>query len=59
VIWEPFAGLAGALVVALRQARRGFGAEINPQFYRNACERLCSESQGDLLDVIYYPEQAG
>jgi hypothetical protein len=59
IIWEPFAGLAGALVVALRQGRHGYGAEINPQFYRHACERLRSESQGDLLDVIYYPERAG
>jgi site-specific DNA-methyltransferase (adenine-specific) len=59
VIWEPFAGLAGTLVVALRLGRRGFGAEINPQFYRYACERLRSESPGDLLDVICYPEQAG
>ncbi len=55
VVWEPFAGLAGALVVALKTGRRGYGAEINPGFYRHACERLQVEAQGDLLDGIYYP----
>lgn len=58
VVWEPFAGLAGTLVVALRHGRRGFAAEVNPEFYRHACERLRQESTGDLLDVIAHSAPA-
>jgi site-specific DNA-methyltransferase (adenine-specific) len=58
VVWEPFAGLAGTLVVALRHGRHGFAAEVNPEFYRHACERLRLESTGDLLDAIARSEPA-
>lgn len=40
VIWEPFGGLCSGLVAALRNGRRGYGAEINPEYFRIATGRL-------------------
>ena len=59
VLWEPFAGLAGTMVVALRHQRRGFAAEINPAYFRAASERLRLAAQGDLLDAVATPPPAG
>lgn len=43
VVWEPFGGLCSASVAALRTGRRVFAAEINPDYYAVARDRLDQE----------------
>lgn len=43
VVWEPFGGLCTAALVAARTGRRGFAAEILPDYYKVAIERLQAE----------------
>ncbi len=40
VVWEPFGGLCPGAVVCHRLRRRYFGAEIVPEFFSAAVERL-------------------
>lgn len=40
VVWEPFGGLCPGAVVCHRLARRYYGAEIVPEFFTAAVERL-------------------
>jgi len=40
VVWEPFGGLMSATVAALRLGRRAFSAEMNPDFYQGAVDRV-------------------
>ncbi len=40
VVWEPFGGLCPGAVVCHRAGRRYFGAEVLPEFYAAAVERL-------------------
>ncbi len=40
VVWEPFGGLCTASLAALLDGRRAFAAEINPEFFAAAIERL-------------------
>ncbi len=40
VVWEPFGGLCPGALVCHRGRRQYFGAEIVPEFYRAAVERL-------------------
>ena len=40
VVWEPFGGLCPAAVSALRSGRACRSAEIVPEFYRAATQRL-------------------
>ena len=40
VIWEPFGGLCSAAIAALNTGRRCYSAEILPDYYRAARERL-------------------
>ncbi|MDA8219606.1 MAG: DNA methyltransferase [Dehalococcoidales bacterium] len=40
VVWEPFGGLCPGAVVSFRSDRRYCGAEIIPEFYAAAVERL-------------------
>jgi hypothetical protein len=42
VVWEPFGGLCPGAVVAYHQARRYYAAEIIPEFYIAAVERLAT-----------------
>ena len=42
VVWEPFGGLCPGAVVSYHLGRRYFAAEIVPEFYRAAVERLVS-----------------
>ncbi len=42
VVWEPFGGLCPGAVVCRRLGRRYCGAEIVPEFYSAAVERLTS-----------------
>lgn len=42
VVWEPFGGLCPGAVVAYHFRRRYFGAEIIPEFYAAAVERLAT-----------------
>ena len=42
VVWEPFGGLCPGAVVSYRSGRRYHGAEIIPEFYAAAAERLAS-----------------
>lgn len=39
-VWEPFGGLCSATLAAHRLGRRGYAAEINPEFYEIAVRRL-------------------
>jgi len=43
VIWEPFGGLCSASIAALHTGRRGFAAEMNPDYFRLAALRLEQE----------------
>ena len=53
VIWEPFGGLASATVAATELGRRGYVAEINPDFAVVASERLEQvASDNPLLDRL-------
>ena len=42
VVWEPFGGLCPGAVVSYRSRRRYHGAEIIPEFYAAAAERLAA-----------------
>lgn len=42
VVWEPFGGLCPGAVVSYHLRRRYVGAEIVPEFYRAAAERLAT-----------------
>ncbi len=43
VVWEPFGGLCGGAVAALRSGRRCRSAEVDGIFYQRSVERLASE----------------
>lgn len=45
VVWEPFGGLASATLAASTSDRRGFAAEIVPEFYELATQRLQNQSR--------------
>jgi len=40
VVWEPFGGLCSVALAAVNTGRRGYSAEILPEFYHAACARL-------------------
>lgn len=40
IVWEPFGGLCSAAIAALNTGRRCYSAEILPDYYRAARERL-------------------
>jgi DNA modification methylase len=42
VVWEPFGGLCPGAVVSYHLRRNYVAAEIVPEFYRAATERLAS-----------------
>lgn len=42
VVWEPFGGLCPGAIVSYRSGRRYHGAEIIPEFYAAAVERLAA-----------------
>jgi len=42
VVWEPFGGLCPGAVVAYHLRRAYVGAEIVPEFYQAAIERLAN-----------------
>ena len=42
VIWEPFGGLCPGAVVSHLLSRKYAAAEINPDFYKAAVDRLAS-----------------
>lgn len=44
VIWEPFGGLCTAAIAGRRLGRRAYAAEINPEFYELAIDRLEREN---------------
>jgi hypothetical protein len=46
VVWEPFGGLCPGALAAHKLGRRYVGAEISPDFYRAAAERLAAEPNG-------------
>lgn len=48
VVWEPFGGLCTAAVASRRLKRHCFVAEINPEYYRTAINRL--EQSNALFD---------
>ncbi len=52
VVWEPFGGLCSVMVAALKCQRRGFAAEINPDFYTLAKERLRAENSHQRLPFM-------
>lgn len=45
VVWEPFGGLCTTAVVCLQTERRGFSAEILPDYFQLAQTRLQAESE--------------
>jgi adenine-specific DNA-methyltransferase len=47
-VLDPYVGVGTTLVAALRQGRRGLGAEIVPEYAAVAWERLDLAAQGQL-----------
>lgn len=45
VVWEPFGGLCTAALASMNLGRRCYSAEIIPDFYRLAVERLIAHGQ--------------
>jgi site-specific DNA-methyltransferase (adenine-specific) len=45
VVWEPFGGLCSTAVASIRANRRCFSAEIQPEVYSAAVERIRQESR--------------
>lgn len=45
VVWEPFGGLCSGAVASLRAERRCYGAELIPEYFTVAGERLRREAQ--------------
>ena len=43
VIWEPFGGLCTGMLASIQLKRKAFGAEVIPEFYTLAAERLKRE----------------
>lgn len=43
VVWEPFGGLCSGSIAALHTGRRAFAAEINPDYFKIATDRLKEE----------------
>ena len=40
VVWEPFGGLCSAAVASIQSGRRCFSAEVNPEIYEAAANRV-------------------
>lgn len=49
VILDPFMGSGTTMIAALRTGRHSIGIEIDPEYYRIACERVERELDGQLL----------
>lgn len=47
VVWEPFGGLCSAAVASARHGRDCYAAEVNPEFYELAVDRLERENALD------------
>jgi site-specific DNA-methyltransferase (adenine-specific) len=43
VVWEPFGGMCSASTAAMLSGRRSFAAELNPDYYTVAANRLKTE----------------
>ncbi len=50
VVWEPFGGLCSIMVAALNTNRRGFAAEILPDYFDLASRRINDHSQHNRLE---------
>jgi len=48
VVWDPFGGLCSVALASLRHGRRSYSAEIDPDIYEAAVDRLVREDS--LLD---------
>lgn len=51
VIWEPFGGLMSATVAAVRAGRKGYAAELHPDFFDAAAQRVKDALPARLLKV--------
>ena len=51
VIWEPFGGLCSAAVAALNTGRRSFSAEILPEYFAAARDRLANHGIESELSI--------
>ena len=53
IVWSPFAGVGSEGVSALRLARRFFGTELNPVYYRAAVNHLrAAAKEGEQADLF-------
>ena len=52
VVWEPFGGLMSATVAAVRLGRRAFAAEMNPDFFKAAADRVRQSLPVRLLKAV-------
>ena len=52
VVWEPFGGLMSATVSAVRLGRRAFAAEMNPDFFDAAADRVRQALPVKLLKAV-------
>ncbi len=64
IVLDPYAGVASALIAAVKHARRGRGAEINKKYHMIGLERLKSFSNGTLRTrpmgkPVYDPDLPG
>ena len=64
VVLDPYLGVGTSVIAAIRHGRRGFGAEIAPQYSALARERIASAANGT-LEVrpmnrpVFDPKDAG
>jgi len=63
-VFDPFLGSGTAIIAALRQGRRGAGAEVVPHYTAIAQQRIRQEMAGNLKtrpmnQPVYDPEAAG
>jgi site-specific DNA-methyltransferase (adenine-specific) len=49
VVWEPFGGLCPSAIISLKNKRRCYSAEINPEYYKAAKSRLQSFATSNYL----------
>ncbi len=65
LVFDPFAGLGTVVMLAMRLGRRGFGSELNPDYYAAAVRYCQAEEQKvklpslfDLLDAMQSAQQS-
>jgi len=56
IVFDPFAGIGSVPMMAVKLGRKGFGVELNPDYFEDACH-YCSKAEDQhnipsLLDLM-------